>query len=72
MPLPGDETLPETDDSPLLGSGLSFLKAPSAGIKGKCVLNNFINGRAHAYEWDEMSTWKIEMFQARNIPIIYH
>lgn len=32
MPLPGDETLPETDDSPLLGSGLSFLKAPSAII----------------------------------------
>lgn len=31
MPLPGDETLPETDDKPLLGSGFSFLKAPSAG-----------------------------------------
>lgn len=28
IPLPGDET-PETD-IPLLGSGLSFLKAPSA------------------------------------------
>lgn len=32
MPLPGDDTLPDTDDSPLLGSGLSFLKAPSAEI----------------------------------------
>lgn len=32
MPLPGDETLPETDDNPLLGSGFSFLKAPSAAI----------------------------------------
>lgn len=30
MPLPGDETLPDTDDNPLLGSGLSFLNAPSA------------------------------------------
>lgn len=33
MPLPGEETLPETDDSPLFGSGLSFLKAPSADIR---------------------------------------
>jgi hypothetical protein len=33
MPLPGDDTLPDTDDNPLLGSGLSFLKAPSAVIK---------------------------------------
>jgi hypothetical protein len=31
MPLPGDDTLPETDDNPLFGSGFSFLKAPSAG-----------------------------------------
>lgn len=30
MPLPGDDTLPDTDDSPLLGSGFSFLNAPSA------------------------------------------
>lgn len=29
MPLPGDDTLPETE-IPLLGSGFSFLKAPSA------------------------------------------
>lgn len=39
MPLPGDETLPDTDDSPLLGSGLSFLKAPSAEIILKLFLN---------------------------------
>ena len=38
MPLPGDETLPETDDNPLLGSGLSFLKAPSAGRRENCWL----------------------------------
>lgn len=31
IPLPGDDTLPETDDDkPLFGSGFSFLKAPSA------------------------------------------
>lgn len=35
MPLPGDDTLPDTDDNPLLGSGLSFLKAPSAEIRNE-------------------------------------
>lgn len=30
IPLPGDDTLPDTDESPLFGSGFSFLKAPSA------------------------------------------
>lgn len=30
IPLPGDETLPETEDNPLFGSGFNFLKAPSA------------------------------------------
>lgn len=30
IPLPGDEMLPDTDESPLFGSGFSFLKAPSA------------------------------------------
>jgi hypothetical protein len=34
MPLPGDDTLPETD-IPLLGSGFSFLKAPSAVISNE-------------------------------------
>lgn len=37
IPLPGDEMLPDTEDNPLLGSGLSFLKAPSAGIDEKIV-----------------------------------
>lgn len=31
-PLPGDDTPPETDDSPVFGSGFNFLKAPSAKI----------------------------------------
>lgn len=30
MPLPGDETPPDRDDSPEFGSGFSFLNAPSA------------------------------------------
>lgn len=30
MPLPGDDMPPDMDDSPLLGSGFSFLNAPSA------------------------------------------
>lgn len=38
MPLPGEETLPDTDESPLLGSGLSFLKAPSAIMDTKKIL----------------------------------
>lgn len=38
MPLPGDDTLPETD-IPLLGSGLSFLKAPSAVIRWMKIEN---------------------------------
>lgn len=29
-PLPGEDTPPETDESPLFGSGFSFLNAPSA------------------------------------------
>lgn len=37
MPLPGDETLPDTEDIPLLGSGFNFLNAPSAGMYGKCL-----------------------------------
>ncbi len=35
IPLPGDDTLPETDDKPLFGSGFNFLKAPSAVNKYK-------------------------------------
>lgn len=43
MPLPGDETLPDNDDNPLLGSGLSFLNAPSAEIRGKMKIMECYN-----------------------------
>lgn len=42
-PLPGEDTPPETDESPLFGSGFSFLNAPSAisienRVLGQCCL----------------------------------
>lgn len=36
-PLPGEDTPPETDESPLFGSGFSFLNAPSAILIGNRV-----------------------------------
>lgn len=41
-PLPGDDTPPETDDSPVFGSGFNFLKAPSAKLKKKKKIH-FLN-----------------------------
>lgn len=39
-PLPGEDTPPETDESPLFGSGLSFLNAPSA-----VLIENRVSGQ---------------------------
>lgn len=40
IPLPGDDTPPETDESPLFGSGFSFLNAPSAIYKYIYIYTN--------------------------------
>lgn len=40
-PLPGDDTLPETDESPEFGSGFNFLNAPSAANNHIYNLLNF-------------------------------
>lgn len=42
-PLPGEETLPETDESPEFGSGFSFLNAPSAIYLYICIYKKYFH-----------------------------